>query len=62
MNKDVGIIISWILFIVYGFFLGYSNAEDKFEKKAIEANCGYYDPTTREFKFGRQGNENTNTH
>ena len=54
--KSEEIIGLLFLFLVIGlavFGLGYNKGESDMEKKAVKEAHGYYDPTTREFKFGR---------
>ena len=60
MTKDTHLMLTAI-FIFVAFFLGLiigglgAVKVDGYvsEQQIIEANCGYYDPQTREFKFGR---------
>ncbi len=48
-----GFILGALLF----FSIGTSIGEDFCKEQAVKEGHGYYDPTTREFKFGRLGNE-----
>lgn len=40
-----------ILCLIFGVAIGSKIGEQAIEKKAIEANVGYYDNKTKEFKF-----------
>lgn len=52
-EEIIGLLFVFLVIGLAVFGLGYNKGESDMEKQAVKEGHGYYDPQTREFKFGR---------